>query len=91
MSATLRGLYPGRGGERSAYRFVPLDQLTKPRNGSLDCYLDRYWVVTDEGALLFRGVSPQCNVNRTVTERLKPEWARVEFIPVAFLTHECEQ
>jgi hypothetical protein len=85
-----RKRYPGKGGERSAYRAVPLSELSTPRSGPLDCWLNRYWCVCDEGALFFRGLSPQCNADRRVVERLCPAWARVEFIPVAFQPHHCE-
>lgn len=82
--------YLGHAGDRSAYRIVPLERLTKPRAGALDCWTEHFWAVCDEGALFFRGHAAQCNTDRRIVERICPSWARVEYIPVAFDHHECE-
>lgn len=78
-------------------RFVSKDVLT-PKNG-YRVLTNHWWAVTDEGALFFVTtrpfgappfLSPQCNTIRAIVERLRPEGARVEFIPVAFLSRRDE-
>lgn len=89
MSA-LRKMFPGPIGERSAYRFVPIADVTTPRSGTFDHYANHYWAVADGCILLFRGHSPQCNSDQRVVERIKPAWAEVQYYPMVFLPHECE-
>lgn len=73
--------------------------VTTPKNG-YRVVLNHWWSVTDEGALFFkthRGhgrpdwLSPQCNTSRGIVERLCPHGARVEFIPLAYLSQRDDE
>lgn len=70
---------------------IPLDVLTKPRNG--DCMVGRWWPVIDGRALFYqdvrmRGYSPQCNssefASQSLSERLYPT-ASVVYVEVAYV------
>jgi len=72
---------------------VPIDALTTPRDG--DTYTNRYWAVAPSGALFYqsagnRGWSPQCNTDRSATQRLIQHlypYAQPALIPAAYLGH----
>lgn len=76
--------------DASKYITVPLSDLTTPKNGRI-CLCDRWWIVNEKDeALFFRHItSPQCNSEKSIAERLKPEGCRVEFVPVAYVKHNC--
>lgn len=79
-------------------RYVAKD-VTTPKNG-YRVLTNHWWSVTDDGALFFvthrvfgrpDWLSPQCNTSRAIVERLCPEGARVEFIPLAFLSQRDDE
>jgi len=83
---------------KQQFFFIDPDRINKPRNGVASVYIDCWWSVDSEGrvALYSNGrqafgrqpVSPQCNTERAVAERLS---ARLGFIspvqqlPVVYL------
>ena len=79
-----------------AFTEVPLEDLTRPRDGAVLC--DRWWLVKDGRALLWRGkgmrgYSPQCNSDKRAADlfaKRHPE-ASVQFVPVAYMGHEDEE
>lgn len=76
--------------------FTPLDELTKPRNG-FEAVVDHYWIVDPARGAAFASrtkkfplLSPQCNRDRNLTERLNSELYgnagfEVQQIPVAYI------
>jgi hypothetical protein len=67
------------------YKRVPMAEITTPPSGTVMVYKDHWWAVTEnDEVLLWDGHSPQCNVNKSIVERLSPEGCRPVFIPVAF-------
>lgn len=51
---------------------IPLAELTKPKNGLCDVYVDYYWVVDSEDhVFIFRGTCPQANKHLELCERFK--------------------
>lgn len=68
------------------YKRVPLTEITQPKGGLVNVYKDHWWMVTEANeALFFRGKTPQCNVDRSIVERLIVDGCRAEFVPVAFV------
>lgn len=70
------------------YEKISYEELTTPKDYHV-CLLNRWWVLDENrNALLYKGWSPQCNVNKTIVERVSRhvEFAIiVEHIPVAYL------
>lgn len=68
------------------FKRVSITEVTTPGEGRV-CLLNRWWIVTDqEEVLFFRGFSPQCNHDRSITERLnKIPNTTVRFIEVAYM------
>lgn len=66
---------------------IPMSELTTPRAGKI-CLTDAWWAVTADNEVLFYGTSPQCNRNKAVIERIRPEFSAV-YVPVAYVPHRC--
>lgn len=65
---------------------IPISEITATPNGLVMAYKDYWWIVTpDEEVLQFRGTSMQCNLNRVICERHKPEGCTVRQLPIAFI------
>lgn len=64
---------------------MPISELTRFAPGRV-CNAPSWWAVTDDDCVLFYKtlVSPQCNVNRAIVERIGPG-LRVQFIEQAFV------
>lgn len=73
---------------------APLEDIKTPKPGRI-CYGPRWWAVTPDDKVLFFDTysSPQCNINRSIVERLGKGFNAPETIPVyvemAFLPHNC--
>jgi hypothetical protein len=70
---------------------LPVAYITTPRDGAV-VMLNRWWVVDDEGAYLYGRTSWQCNSDPRLVARLVADMypgARAEFIPVAYVNHNC--
>jgi len=77
--------------DESKYLKIKLADILTARmdDGCLMVMTNRYWEVTpDDCVLFYRGVSPQCNIYKNITEQFRNEDCRVEFIPVAYI--KCE-
>lgn len=74
--------------------FTWISPDTPVKSGHYDAYADRYWAVNVQGEIaIYRGVSPQCNMNRNIAARLAanvPGSTGVKFFPIVFLPHRCE-
>lgn len=47
---------------------ISLEELKKPKNNHI-CLINRYWVVTNDYALIYikdKAYSPQCNTNKLI-------------------------
>lgn len=68
---------------------MPLHELTTPLPGRLVVGA-RWWAVTPDKCVLFykTHTSPQCNVDRRIMERLRPE-LDLQFIELAYVPHRC--
>lgn len=67
---------------------VPISEITKPKAGCF-VYGGSWWSVIDDCVLFFKSyASPQCNVNREVLKRMKPELEQV-YLEFAFIPHNC--
>jgi hypothetical protein len=72
--------------DASHLTYIPFDEATCPRDGEVVC--DRWWVVhPDKGLAVFGRGSLQCNISKSLPERLAVSYAghEVRFIPVAFV------
>lgn len=72
-----------------------IETVTEPptEDVTLDVYIGRYWVVTNNGDILrLRYASAQCNLDKRIAEMLaRPhEGATVKFLPIVYLPHNCE-
>jgi len=71
---------------------VPVSEITTPKAGRI-CYGPSWWQVTENDEVLFYKRiwhSPQCNVNKSIVERLKRPFVKeIRFIEMAFLPHNC--
>jgi hypothetical protein len=76
----------------SHYRFVPLERAIVPPGGLIQHIKDSWWCVHPEKGVAFyvgangKHESPQCNTIQSITQRLAPSWAEVQFIPSVFLS-----
>lgn len=68
--------------------YVPLDVLQTPK-GRVECIAGRWWIVhPGKGAAIWRRSHPQCNVDKSITERVQDilyPWASVLYIEHAFV------
>ena len=65
------------------FHFVPLTERTTTRSSIVYNYANKWWVVHPEKGLAFFGKgygSPQCNNDKSISQRLCPPWGRIEFI-----------
>lgn len=82
------------------YLFIPESELTDPPDGIIEHLKDKWWAVHPEKGLMFynrkgkggRRVrlygSPQCNLNKTISEyvaRGYPFEVEIKFIPSVFI------
>lgn len=84
----------------SQYSHIPLAELTTPKGGTHQIYIDYWWTVDPElGALIFKlnkrhEGSPQCNSNKLIVERRLKERPHDRYeaiqIPVAYMPHRCD-
>lgn len=75
------------GKDSDAYRYIPLDVLTKPTDGYM-VLLNRWWFVEpSQGALVLRRSNTyQCNSSREVMDRLIGDrHIDIVFIEMAFV------
>lgn len=60
-------------------RKVPIDQLTTPKRGMFQVYVDDWWAVSEDEELYFYAcsaspfASPQCNGNEELAKRMHAE------------------
>ncbi len=76
--------------EESLLTCVPVEKATKPFDGGV-VLCDRWWIVREECVLFFRGVSPQCNANESITLRLRDRLypgADVRFLPTVYVSQD---
>jgi hypothetical protein len=68
---------------------VKIADVEKPKSGLLDCYMDRWWVVTpDDEILFYQKCSPQCNADEGIAKNIRDKifpGLEVRQIPVVFL------
>jgi hypothetical protein len=71
-----------------AFLRIPLKEIKTVRSGKI-CYPESWWAVTpDDQVLFFTGqnyFTPQCNNNKSITERIMPTGCRAEWIEMAFI------
>jgi hypothetical protein len=81
-----------RGSTLKDCKKIPIEKATAtPTNGgTYELLVNRYWQVVDGCILLFRGFSPQCNENKSITERLSGGVGDVMFLERVWLHHECD-
>ena len=66
---------------------ISIEELTTPKPGYI-VHRAAWWAITDDGfALLYKG-SPQCNTNRLIVERIRPDCKPKE-LGFTFLPHRC--
>lgn len=72
------------------FKFFTVEHVSKPFNGA-EVIVDAYWLTNQDGDVaVYRGGSPQCNVNENVAKLLMAssgfEWAvGYTQIPLAFV------
>ena len=81
------------------YHLKSIEDITEPKAGKW-CYGPSWWIVTPDRQVLFfhggkrrRMGSPQCNPNKTISEHIQKRMYQdctVELIPMAYLTHDCD-
>ena len=74
----------------SDFKRVPVSEIITPKAGRI-CYGGSWWQVTENDEVLFyKGISPQCNMNKSIVERLKgPLCKEVRWIEMTYLPHNC--
>lgn len=80
------------------FEFVDLEELTTPKSGNYNLYVDYWWKVTKDFELIFyrhpcntsKYPSPQCNMNKTIVESITtcPCEFKVVKIPVVYIPAE---
>ena len=86
-------LQPGHK-QHGRWILVPVSDITTPKQGRL-VYGPRWWAVTENDEVLFFDtyVSPQCNSNKQIVERLGKGFdapiTEPRFIEVSFIPHRC--
>lgn len=72
---------------------IPIDFATREpdRDGSYKLLTNRYWQVVDECILLYKGFSPQCNSNKSITDRLSAGVGETRFIGKVWLKCRCDR
>ena len=66
---------------------LPVSRVTIPFNEAR-VLTNSYWIVVDECVLMYKGRSPQCNMNKEIAERVRDRLypdAEVRFIPLVYL------
>lgn len=73
------------------YKFVPISNLSYPRDGMFNVYVDYWWIVTDDNEIIFfQEKSPQCNKDKRICDMLmntvyKDTTHKVVQIPVIYI------
>ena len=69
--------------------YMSLEDVQTPKPGRI-CYGPRWWAVNEKSEVMFYGSygSPQCNQNKQIVERIRPECG-VVFLEFAFIPHNC--
>lgn len=69
------------------WKRVPVDDLVNPKGGGPHMILREHWwcVDADNNVFFYKESSPQCNVNKSIVERLAthPDAVGVIHIPIA--------
>ena len=78
------------GIDMSKFIEMSIEELTTPKAGRL-VHAGAWWAVNDKGNVLFykHYTSPQCNTNKEIVKRIRPECERQEWIEVSFVPHNC--
>lgn len=75
------------------YTKYPISEAFIPKEGLCMIYDNRWWSIEEECLLFFRGVSPQCNSNKSIAERFDKEkeirFLERVFIPMHETTNGC--
>jgi hypothetical protein len=71
---------------------VPVSTVTTEptKEGCYELLTDRYWQVVDGCVLLYKGFSPQCNSNESISKRLVGDTGEVQFLKRVWLPHRCD-
>jgi hypothetical protein len=76
-------------------RAVEPGELSTPKSGTFDVKVDCWWLVDNEGRLIFYSgsnwVSPMCNPDKRIADvivKQYPEYT-VKQIPLVFISHNC--
>jgi len=73
--------------DKAPWRKVSIEDLTTPKPGYL-VHGPAWWAITSDGYALFYKSSPQCNTNKSVVERIRPD-CTPQYIPLSFEPHRC--
>jgi len=68
------------------YKRIPVSDAIEPPSGFCEVYKNYWWCVTpSDEILMYKGTSPQCNINRQIVDHLMPEGCTARQLPVVFI------
>lgn len=91
MLSQARGLTTSAARPPEQMEWHETTYVTEPRGVYVQVYRDCWWATNDEGQIaIYRwrgGESPQCNMSKTIVERLGPDVGATGsvFLPLAFM------
>ena len=77
--------------DKNEFEYTKIEDLTTPKNGAFNVYVDFWWIVTPDGELMFyRGYAAQCNADKRISdsmcERIYSDCS-VQQIPVVYIPY----